>query len=88
MSETDKKTKYQPTMDEWKCPRCGSDDFIVDEGPYYDYPDDDDLYEEDKLYCESCGFEIIGEKFSKLMENKKTLVKCPHCEGAGVIESD
>ena len=94
-----KHTKYQPTMEEWKCPSCGIKDdgehFYIDDGEhfYIDVYDDDIadldcnlLHEKDGVVCTNCNKAWIGETLSKIMAKIANMVPCPNCKGAGFVK--
>lgn len=87
MTCTAKHTKYQPTDEEWLCPKCGanSDHFII-EDPAEDADEDcEELHVYDNVVCSSCGFGGSGRTVASRMSKKKNLVPCPCCKGSGFI---
>lgn len=82
-----KHTTFQPTDDQWKCPKCGagSRDFTI-LWPADDTEDCDMLHEEDVCVCDACGYEESGKIVAAAIKRKLGLVKCPHCKGTGYIE--
>lgn len=84
----EKHTLYQPTEEEWKCPRCGEvEDFVIDNGDL-SYMDDDCvlLHEKDAITCGVCGKFVSGKTFAKNLQKAKNLVTCPCCKGKGLID--
>ena len=85
----EKHTKFQPTDDQWKCPKCGNANeltvdsgFFVDEGPN---PGCELLHNEDYIVCGKCKSSWYGKKLAPLMAKAQNLEKCPHCNGTGFI---
>jgi Zn finger protein HypA/HybF involved in hydrogenase expression len=84
----EKHTKYQPTDEEWKCPKCGAgaDDFTID--LFLESVGSDDcelLHERDPILCTSCEHCMTGKRFITGLLKKKNLVTCPHCKGTGLV---
>jgi hypothetical protein len=89
MSCEAKHTKYQPTGEEFRCPRCRAEsgDFYIDDGPNVEC---ELLHDEDRLVClgkDSGGcpseYETSGRAFAAALVKKKNLVPCSHCKGTG-----
>lgn len=87
-----KHTKYQPTDEEWRCPKCGAtaqEGFII-----YESINDMDtiecelLHPEDFLFCEKCNLETSGKAFAAFVVKKNSLVICPTCKGKGMVNKD
>jgi len=88
----EKHTPYQPTDDEFKCPKCGkgpNDDpqgLIVDEVPEsVEGTDCGKLHCLDLVRCYACGHETSGRSFAAYLMKKKLLVPCPCCKGKGTV---
>lgn len=86
-----KHTKYQPTTDEFVCPKCGAScgGFGVDDSPNYDCPlihVDDGLvcYGKDGKGCPS-QYGVSGQGFATMLVKRKNLKPCPHCKGKGYV---
>ena len=93
-----KHTKYQPTKEEFKCPRCGvgpPDGLCVD-NPSGDAADDCDLlHVDDDLRCYgenkngySCNYVVAATSFAKMIVKKNNLVPCPACKGTGHVKKE
>lgn len=85
-----KHTKYQPTDDEWKCPKCGAtanqpDGFFNDESENNDCPT---LHESDTLVCYRCGFSTSGKAFAARLQKAANMVPCPCCKGKGIVPAE
>jgi rubredoxin len=85
-----KHTKFQPTMEQWRCPLCGNDaqaDFIVDDPD----PDAEDfcelLHEKDVITCVCNDEGWTGKQIAAKLAKKLDMVTCPCCKGAGLISS-
>ena len=91
MSCIAKHTRYQPTEEDWKCPKCKKGH--EENGLCIDYPDEtaDDacekLHEADALRCYGCGYEASGRTFAAKLEKLHNLVTCPHCQGKGLVKA-
>lgn len=86
-----KHTKYQPTEDEFRCPKCGtppSDGLIIDnaEDPPGSISECVLIHDEDALVCNYCGFTTSGRSFAASLVRKAGLVKCEHCRGTGFVK--
>lgn len=88
---TFKHTKYQPTDEEFHCPKCKAPggDFCVDDGPNLEC---DLLHDEDILNCYGKGgagcpaeYGITGKAFAAALVKKNNLVPCKHCKGKGLV---
>jgi hypothetical protein len=85
-----KHTKYQPTDEDFACPKCGATP-DSDEGFYSEFSPDgaEDcpmLHDDDELRCYRCDYTTSGKRFAISIAKAKNMVKCPHCKGAGLIE--
>lgn len=84
-----KHTKYQPTDEEWKCPKCGAtavDGFIIEDGPNED--ECPSLHNDDFIRCSRCDYETSGKAFAAYVMKKNSLVPCPCCKGKGMVNKD
>ena len=54
---TIKHTKFQPTDREWRCPKCGSEDMVIEDSDNFDC---DKLHNTDFVYCDNCRGEFSG----------------------------
>ena len=85
---TEKHAKFQPTDDQWKCPKCGAGNnggeslFYIDESPNGDC---ELLHSEDYIVCVICKSSWTGKRLSTVMVKAMNLEKCPHCAGTGFI---
>ena len=63
--------KYQPKMDEWFCPKCGSNNefFYISDPVNFD---SDNLDDDDLIECMKCGYETTGENFSQFVLKRRT----------------
>lgn len=73
--------------DGWKCPKCGAggDYFAIWDSIYpeceLDHPDD-------IASCEKCGYSASMETVTRNYWKKQSMVKCPHCNGTGLIKEE
>lgn len=84
-----KHTKYQPTDEEFVCPKCGSSEFFLQEGPGVDTDEGVEcelLHDEDLVMCEDCRHEVFGKRLANMILKKEKLVRCPHCKGRGYVQ--
>ncbi len=79
-----KHTIYQPSQEEFCCPKCAAEagDFCVDESENYECPD---IHLSDLLICMKCKHETSGRTFVGRLLKRKNLIPCPHCKGSGVV---
>lgn len=81
-----KHTAYQPTDEDWRCPKCGQGSdganggFTLD-GKYDCYK----LHTDDACMCYECGYEASGSVVAKLMMKKSEQIICPTCKGKGTV---
>lgn len=85
-----KHTTYQPSREEWRCPKCGSeprDGFILEtfSDDIGSHEDCEALHIADELSCERCNRRISGTDFSQAAMEKANRVACPHCKGHGFL---
>lgn len=90
-----KHTKYQPTDEEWKCPKCGVGHEDGAGWTLYDSPDDGTdgvdcllLHNDDTLFCEKCSHSESGKTFALRLLKKHSFVTCPCCKGTGLVKKD
>ena len=83
-----KHTKFQPTDEQWKCPKCGrgSDVFYMSDDSIDCYCPL--LHDDDYIVCENCEREWTGKKLAAVMAKNAGLVKCPHCKGSGFVKEE
>ena len=85
MNCTVKHTKFQPTDEQWKCPRCGrADEFSIEENATEDL-DCELLHDEDVAFCSRCDASWTGQTVARLLAKQNNLVPCPHCKGKGFV---
>jgi Zn finger protein HypA/HybF involved in hydrogenase expression len=85
-----KHTKFQPSMQEWRCPKCGSDSdkgFVIDDHPDSAFGNCGLLHEEDDVVCEVCEGGWSGKKVAQLIATKLDKKPCPCCKGEGYMSS-
>lgn len=93
-----KHTKFQPTLQQWVCPKCGHDpglnhtaDFCIEqsaEGADYDC---DQLHVDDYVVCTACGTEWTGKGLAQAMQRKLGKageVTCPCCKTGKVSAAE
>lgn len=80
--------------EDWKCPKCGcgveykddygdmQDGFVIVVSENYDC---ELLHEDDELECGKCGYMLSGAEYSRWYGKLKSLVKCPCCNGKGMV---
>lgn len=85
-----KHTKYQPTDEEWRCPKCGASYDDGEEFVIWDAVGEDCslLHDEDYLKCQKCGYETTGKRFAAYVVKKNSLIPCPTCKGKGVVKKN
>ena len=84
-----KHTKYNPTIEEFRCPKCNAEAgiFAVDEPATEQAAECEALHLKDYLHCYDCGFGTQGGRFvAGLLKKKRPMVECPTCKGHGMIE--
>lgn len=90
-----KHTKYQPTPEEWKCPRCGAGAgyFAIDNDEPEDVPCEL-LHVDDNIICFGANantgcpssYGTTGAAFARALAKKHNLGPCPHCKGSGLVK--
>ena len=85
-----KHTAYQPTNDEWRCPKCGAgvEHFTIYDSSESALDDCELLHKDDYLLCTNCNYESSGAAFSKLIMKQINVVECPCCKGKGVVSPE
>jgi DNA-directed RNA polymerase subunit RPC12/RpoP len=80
-------TKYQPSDEEWFCPKCGdgAESFVIEESDS-DSDECEKLHNNDGLICYNCGHSESGKVFSSRAARKSNMVPCPHCKGKGFVK--
>lgn len=83
--------------EDWQCPKCGcgieyendygdiQEGFVISNSVNYDC---ELLHEDDEIECGRCGYILLGSKYSKWYQKSKNLVKCPCCNGKGMITEE
>lgn len=82
----EKHTRYQPTISEWNCPKCGAKagHWAIEDSSNYEC---NDLHLDDTLLCGKCGYGTTGRAFAKKCVDAKNLVPCKHCGGKGLVKA-
>lgn len=80
-----KHTVYQPTDDEWRCPKCGADNSLFSIEESFGHDECPLLHTQDQITCFSCGHGTSGSRFAGAIQKRKNLVPCPCCKGRGVV---
>jgi rubredoxin len=85
-----KHTKFQPSDEQWICPKCGADSafFVVEDGAEDSDDDCPLLHNEDEIECGKCGYGGTGKSVAAQMTRKLDLVPCPCCKGAGYVKKE
>lgn len=85
-----KHTKYQPSDDDWVCPKCGADSssFVINDHAEGASEDCGKLHVQDNVECFSCGYGGSGRSVSSLMAKTANLVICSCCNGAGYVKQE
>ena len=83
-----KHTKYQPTIDEYICPKCGAKDgdFALDDPAHGSDADCELLHPADYMLCNECGYGITGSAFAAHVIKINNRVPCKHCKGTGFVK--
>lgn len=85
-----KHTAYNPSDEEWRCPKCGAGyrdgDFAIDTSAEGTSEDCTRLHAQDLLYCVKCDYSTTGSRFAGAVAKAKNLVPCPTCKGHGVVD--
>ena len=86
-----KPTKYQPTDEEFNCPKCGAGVpiFHIDESACHD--DCTKVHDSDTLRCDACyrdgrDYDASGKAFAAGVVKRNGLVVCVRCAGKGVVK--
>ncbi len=81
----DKHTAYQPKDSNWRCPKCGSNNFSAI--PEFDFADGDCgmLHAKDNCSCDDCGYSATGATVAKRLSALDQVKICPCCNGLGVV---
>jgi Zn finger protein HypA/HybF involved in hydrogenase expression len=82
-----KHTRYQPTEEEWRCPKCGRDSsaFYIEESENMDC---DLLHPDDSIICDTCDKVWSGAAIARIFQNKAHRIICPTCKGTGYVEPE
>ena len=86
MNCTAKHTKYQPTDEEWSCPKCGDSEWFVYDRDESAVDECGKIHSSDVLFCEKCNHSETGQAFALRLQRKQKLVPCPHCKGSGLVK--
>jgi hypothetical protein len=70
--------------EEWRCPKCGDEDFCIDQSASEDV-DCELFHAGDQCICNHCGGGWSLATVIKKWAAKKNMIQCPHCKGTGVI---
>lgn len=85
-----KHVAYQPTDEEFNCPKCGTkcgDFHLIIQFDDSDM-DCDLIHADDYIECDGCGFSISASRFAKDIQITKNLVPCGHCKGTGLVNGE
>lgn len=87
-----KHTAYQPPIEEWRCPKCGTappDGLCIDESAAVNSSgnsvDCNGNHSADTLLCYKCGYSTNGRAFATACQKKADLVPCACCKGVGFV---
>jgi Zn finger protein HypA/HybF involved in hydrogenase expression len=89
-----KHTKYQPSDNEWRCPRCGASAALgVPGGNTFIIAATEEGADEnctinhagDELACD-CGYTTSGKAFAARLQKAANMVPCPACKGHGLVK--
>lgn len=85
-----KHTKFQPSYEEWKCPRCGADSSYFSKSDFDEQADFDCelIHLNDEVSCESCNSIWSGSAVIKLIAQALNMIDCPHCKGKGMVKKN
>ena len=89
MECTEKRTKFQPTEEQWVCPVCGAglEDFYIDECDC-EWDECSFLHDCDIVTCRKCDKLWTGSSVAAKMAKLANLVQCPHCKGKGMVAKE
>jgi len=78
-----KLTEFQPTDEEWLCPRCGAsnENFAVCDSSC----GCDMLHDGDEVKCDRCSTEWSGKELAEEMVQRLNTVECSCCKGTGRV---
>jgi hypothetical protein len=83
-------TKFQPSDDEWKCPKCGAtslEGFCIDDISCNSDINCNKLHCDDYCRCDQCGYHANGATIARRICEKIGLVKCECCNGTGFAKN-
>ena len=82
--------KFQPTNEEWACPKCGAgiEQFSIWEATEEAADGCELLHSDDWCSCSGCGYGAAGYKVSSALARKSSMITCPHCKGKGVVRKE
>lgn len=82
-----KHTKYNPTGDKWRCPKCGCTDgsFYIEEGDEEASESCTALHQKDYIVCMRCEWSGSGNVVAKRLAALDHVETCPTCKGKGVV---
>jgi len=86
-----KHTSYQPTFEEFKCPRCGAqppEGICIDDLVEGAEDTCELLHVGDYLRCytHDCHYETSGKAFANKLIKDNHMTTCPTCKGKGVVK--
>jgi hypothetical protein len=85
-----KHTKYQPTDDEFHCPKCKakSGDFYIIDTIEDANEECSNLHVGEYITCALCGYDTSAQSFATSWVKKHSLVPCKCCKGTGMVSKD
>lgn len=93
-----KHTAYQPSLEEWKCPKCGvgseytdnrgnlQEGFVIDCEGHVGDDNCEKLHDMDITYCHKCEKGWTGSVLAKKLMAKAHAITCPTCKGKGWVK--
>lgn len=87
---TAKHTAYNPTAEEFRCPKCNAEAgvFAIDEPADGADESCDRIHAKDGLYCYDCKYATSGGAFARAKMKAANLVTCQTCRGHGVVNGN
>jgi hypothetical protein len=74
-------------IEHWYCPKCGSEEFCIEDVDERSHEDCERLHNSDYCRCPSCNYGCTGSRFWAIYVKKNDLVKCTCCNGTGYVKS-